>query len=269
MAKYKLIKLKSFEAHGGLSRDFLDNDPVSKQEGYSSTKEGRYVVHSIGKHVSAGRWLLSTVPWGTPILFNQSEHILYVQKGGKMIKLRNYNSQWGGYSEKDLYDELLQIYQRYYKSYYGMAFPNTWIFNDFGHVTIKYFKDTNANFIMDSNEKIQSDFIHTTQIDEAITAYNNRVETKFARPISLSNSHGCIHVKPQSIDEIINNGYLSRGSNIEIHTYATILLVPNVIEIPNANPKKLFEVHFFPLSDPSDKNSSGKGELVVYTINKN
>jgi hypothetical protein len=268
MATYTLKKLKAYDAHGGLSRDFLDSNPALKAAEYSSTRPGRYVIQTIGKHVSGGRWILSSIPWSTPIKFNSAEHVVYVQKNAKMVKLTTYNSQWGAHPDKDLYDELLKIYEDYYKDYYKNAFPDTWIFNDFGHVTLKYFKDTNGDFVLNKSEKIQSDFMHTTQIDEAVTAYNKTVATKFARPITLTNSHGCIHVKPESIDEIINNGYLSKGSNIEIHAYKPSLLIPNTLEIKNANPTKMFEVHFFPQSNKSDRNISGKGQLVVYSITK-
>ena len=268
MAKYRLTKLKSFDAHGGLSRDFLDANPSLKDEKYSSTRAGRYVVGFIGKHVSGGRWIYSTVPWGTPMLFKQAENTVYVQKNGKMIKLSAYNSQWGQFSDAKIFKALSDTYMNYYAAIHKKLFPTEWIFNDFGHVTIKYFKDLNGDFQLNKKETLHSDFLHTTQIDELTTTYNKTVSSAFAKPINLVNSHGCIHVKPDSIDELISKGYLEKGSTIEIHPYQPALMVPNTIEITNANPKKSFEVHFFPLWDKSDKNISGKGEMVVYTINK-
>jgi hypothetical protein len=268
MTTYILKKLKTYDAHGGLSNDFLDEYPALKASEYSSTKAGRYVIHSIAKHVSERRWLYSSVPWGTPITFNWIEHRVYIKKDGKFVKLSEYNTQWSNYSDTHAYDLLLEMYQNNYINYYSKPFPDTWIFNDFGHVAIKYFKDTNHNFILDKTESIQSDFIHTTPVDEAKTAYNKIVSPRFARPIVLENSHGCIHVKPDNINELIDKGYLSKGANMEVHTYQPSLMVPNRLEIKNANPKKMFEVHFFPLSNKSNRNISGKGELVVYSITK-
>jgi hypothetical protein len=268
MATYTLKKLKTYDAHGGLSNDLLDDNPSLKAHEYSSTRAGRYVIHSIAKHVSGSRWLYSSIAWGTPITFNWIEHRVYVKKDGKFVKLSEYNSQWKRYADTDLYDELLRIYQNNYMNYYTKPFPDTWVFNDFGHVSIKYFKDTNNNFMLDKKESIQSDFIHTTPVDEAKSSYNKIVEPRFATPITLGNSHGCIHVKPDNINELIDNGYLSKGGNIEIHEYKASLLIPNTLEIKNANPKKMFEVHFFPQSNKTDKKISGKGQLVVYSINK-
>jgi hypothetical protein len=268
MATYTLKKLKTFDAHGGLSQDLLDDNPALKSQDYSSTRAGRYVVYSITKHVSGSKWLYSSVPWGTTINFNWIEHRVYIKKDGKLVKLSEYNSQWAKYADTDLYDHLLKMYQNNYMSYYMKPFPDTWIFNDFGHVSIKYFKDTNNNFSLDKKESIVSDFIHTTPGDEAKTAYNKVVEPRFSKPIMLENSHGCIHVKPDNINELIDRGYLSKGSTIQIHEYATALVIPNTLEVKNVNPKKMFEVHFFPRSDKTNKNISGSGQLVVYSINK-
>lgn len=268
MASYILKKVKTYDAHGGLSDDLLDDNPSMKASQYSSTKAGRYVIHSIAKHVSGGRWIMSSIPWGTPITFNWIEHKIYIRKDKKLVKLSEYNTQWSRFSDTDLYDQLLKIYQDNYMNYYSKPFPDTWIFNDFGHVAVKYFKDINNNFILDNKESIQSDFIHTTPVDEAKTAYNKIVEPRFAKPIVLENSHGCIHVKPDNINELIDNGYLSKGGNLEVHPYEASRTAPNTLEIKNANPKKVFEVHFFPRSNKTDKNISGKGQLVVYSINK-
>ncbi len=79
--------------------------------------------------------------------------------------------------------------------------------------------------------------IHTTPADEALTA------TGHQNQIQLGVSHGCIHVKPADIDDMIRKLYLAKGNHIIVHPYYEA--APHE-PIRVANPP--YEVHFYPFS---------------------
>ncbi len=272
MASYKLFKLKTYPAHAGPSLDFINQHSELIKERVTPTREGRYIVYSIGKHVSSQRWLFSSIAWGTPMKFEKE--VVYVQKNGKWVKLSATNSQWlsGGNSEKDLHDYLIKLYVSYKQNnvrLYSNGMPGTWVFNDFGHVSVKYFKDTNDNFKLDKNESLMSDFIHTTPVTEAVSSFNKQ-NIRSAQPVQLVSSHGCIHVRPDDIDEMIRNKYIEKGSAFVVHPYHPNQVSENVIVVNNNKrfPVTAFEVHFFPRSS-TNETISGSGELVIYSIKKN
>ena len=270
MATYKLHKLKTYKAHAGPSQDYINNRPDLVQDRVTPTRAGRYVVHSIDKHVSSQRWLLSTIAWGTPMKFEKG--VVYIQRQGKWTKLSSINSQWrNAGSEKELHDWLLAQYKSYnYKGtqLYQAPFPDKWIFNDFGHVSVKYYKDVNNNYQLDKKESLMGDFIHTTPNDEAVTAYNKKNPT-IAKPIELVSSHGCVHIKPDDIDEMISHKYIEKGTSFVVHPYSTSPVIKNTMDVndKNRSPIKAYEVHFFPVASSKD-NLTGSGEIVIYSIRK-
>jgi hypothetical protein len=123
-----------------------------------------------------------------------------------------------------------------YKRLFGKhEMPKTWVFNDFGHITCFIAKDLNHDGIWEkSTEKIHHQFFHTTPPDEGQTFQNF--------PVNLVESHGCIHVKPHDIDEMIAKGYMKKGNMAYVHDYATSPLGPTAIE-PAQPP---YSLHFFP-----------------------
>jgi hypothetical protein len=74
-----------------------------------------------------------------------------------------------------------------------------------------YYDDINGNGRQDRGERVGGDFIHTTPWDEADVMRN--------RDVHLGVSHGCIHVNPVDIDQMISRGYLSRNNVIQVHEY--------------------------------------------------
>lgn len=231
MGSYMLIKINQYDAHGGPSNQKLGGDGQMQ----TSTREGRYVINSIGKHVSYGKYAYwSGVAWGTEMRL--TGEITMIKNNGVWIRLSDVNPQWGKYKDNQKYLTGI-IKQRYLEDYGLSSFPDRWVFNDFGHTSVKYFKDTNHNWRMDGKEQIMGDFIHTTPPDERLTSI------KKADQISLSESHGCIHVKPLDIDTMIGNGYLKKGNTIEVHNYAEKTIPVNLTRSIARPP---FEVHFYP-----------------------
>lgn len=239
MASYQLTKIQEYDGHGGPASEVMGGDNHPK----TSTTPGRYVVGAIEKHVSYGKYKgWSGVAWGTEMRLLGD--VVMVKKGGSWIRLSEVNSEWGKFKGKEK-DLTAQIKKAYHSFYNKLVVPDRWVFNDFGHVSVKYFVDRNKNWKMDGKEGFLGDFIHTTPGDEA------RVALK--QPIVLSESHGCIHVKPFDIDTLIGNGYIKKGHTIEVHPYSEMLVANNLVR-NHARPP--YEVHFYP----------GAFKIAVYRI---
>ncbi|EDM35107.1 hypothetical protein PBAL39_16536 [Pedobacter sp. BAL39] len=228
MAVYKLTKIKEYDAHGGPAKETPGEDGHSK----TPTQSGRFVINSVGKHVSYGKYAYwSGVAWGTPVRLIGDT--VMVKHDGRWIQLSKVNKQWGEFREQKLITHAVKQAHHQISGMYTV--PSAWIFNDFGHTSVKYFKDTNHNWRMDGKEKILGDFIHTTPGDE--------YDTSLKRPVRLGESHGCIHVKPLEIDTMIGNGYLKKGNTVEVHPYTDKAIASNLVRTI-AQP--LYEVHFYP-----------------------
>ncbi len=224
-----LVKIKEYDAHGGPSNEKMGGDGHAQ----TSTTTGRFVIKSIEKHVSYGRYAIwSGIAWGTEVKI--SGNIVMIKQLGSWKKLTDVNAQWGAYKndQKKVTDAVLN-YQR--NLYPNSPIPTKWLFNDFGHVSVKYFKDLNNDRKMNGKEQVMGDFIHTTPPDEAATASG--------RIFQLAESHGCIHVRPGDIDTMIGNGYLKKGNTIEVHPYTKKAIDASHKRNAAGMP---FEVHFYP-----------------------
>jgi len=207
----------TYDAVGGPKKAFKAHD------GYRAgpTDAGEYVIAYCGKHSSSKYYRYwSKVRWGTPLREKRGVLQVYVNKRWRPLK--NFTP-----ATKDV------IMDRHKALYGTRKLPSKWVFNDFGHLTCYFFKDLDKDRRKDKNERIHSELIHTTPDDEASTAQG--------KPVILTESHGCIHVKPNDIDEMRKKGYLKPGNSLIIHGYKKVAPI---------GPKGLggppFEVHFFP-----------------------
>ena len=204
----------------------------NKKNSETQTRAGRYVVGIIGKHKSAQRWLYSTIEWGAPLR----------EKDGKLQYQQN--NIWINLSSNPIISKVASMYADFKNQISNVLsreekmqkLPAVWLFNDFGHVTIKYFKDLNNNYRQDKNEQLLTDFVHTIPYDEYYSKYNYQV--------AMPDSHGCIHMHPKDIDIVLY--FIKIGSVIEVHHYNE-LNIPFMIERPFGRP--LYEAHFFPLCE--------------------
>lgn len=215
-----------YDAVGGPEKTGVD----SAGNSYGPTDAGKYVLHGCGPHVSPTYKAWSTIPWGSQLKFHNGEFL--VKYKGKWIRPQDVN-EFGPTTE--------EIQKRYNKppSDNGlgmMGSPSKWVFNDFGHTTCKFFRDVNNNRKLDSKAKehIHTEYIHTTPDNEAQTVKGEKVE--------LYESHGCIHVVPADIDDMIRKGYMRKGNIVKIHTYKE-----KPASLPfSSGGKPPFEVHFYP-----------------------
>ncbi len=247
-----LIKIKEFDAHGGPATKTMGGDGHEM----TPTTAGRFVIASIEKHVSYGKYALwSGVPWGAGLKFINNVTYVDVSNKGLWKRLTVYRPLWlKTYKTEDaitraILDYWVTIgfatYAGNHVALYGMQTPDRWVFNDFGHISVKYFRDTNYNGVLDKNESILGDFIHTIPGSEAISYYNSTRQTNQSKfVVDLPGSHGCIHVKPTDVDTMIGSGYLKKGQVIVVHGYNEKVM-PTTIK-PDKYTRKGYEAHFFP-----------------------
>jgi hypothetical protein len=185
------------------------------------TDAGEYRIAYVGKHKSARYPAWSSVRWGAPL--RKERGVLQVQVDGTWQNLSKFTTV----TEADVVEQ--------YERLYGVRrLPNAWVFNDFGHLTVYMYKDLDSDGKFDKGtEKIHGEFMHTTPIDEARTA--------LGRPVVLSESHGCLHIKPDDIDDMVRKGYLRKNNRVAVHGYHE-----RVIRFTFGMGKPPYELHVYP-----------------------
>lgn len=218
------VLVRIYDAVGGPAVPDIGGDGFKR----GPTTPGEYVIAGSWPHKShryADGW--SGVEWGSKLREHNGELQVMRKATNKWEPLSNYFSG----TKQDILNYHEQLYQT-------KTLPSTWIFNDFGHITCYLFKDLNNNGMLDGKEKISGQMIHTTPRDEALTATGKQSQ------INLVPSHGCIHIKPEDIDEMIKRLYLAKGNHLLVHPYKE--LAPHQ-PIRIANPP--YEIHFYPGSN--------------------
>jgi len=187
-----------FSAHGGPAKK--GTDPHMAE---IPTTAGIFVIEKTHAY-RTGTWPLSSIKWGVKL--RDRKDIL--PKGDVWYQLPS--GQWGSIL-KDYgitRDDIIGMYSRLY---HKNEVPGTWVFNDFGPIAIRYFKDLNGNNILDGKEKLSGEMLHTTPDDEA--------STFFKKKVTLTESHGCIHIKPLDRDFLLNLGAFKQGTPFIVHHY--------------------------------------------------
>lgn len=213
------VIVKSYPAVGG------PNAALMGADGYTAgpTDPGNFVLAYCGKHSSQRYAAWSKIPWGSRL---KEEHgILHVHLQGRWQRLDAVTTV----TKTEILDrnELL---------FGTRTLPGTWLFNDFGHMTCYYFKDRNNNRRLDrsAGERIHGEFFHPTPDNEA-----DRI---MGRPVTLYESHGCVHVKSKDIDEMINKKFMRKGNKVVVHSYSDTI----VRHATNPRGAAPFEIHFYP-----------------------
>lgn len=188
------------------------------------TRPGEFIVAGITKHVSH-QWPFSRIAWGTPL--KDDGKTIFVLINGIWKDQKSLT----GFSR----EAVVQRYIDLTNDLWVKLPVESWVFNDFGHITIYYAKDVNQNGVFDQEtESISNQMIHTTP--------QNEYQTLNKMPVVLDLSHGCIHLKPNDIDEMIQKKYLKRGTMVYIYPYD---LKPMTIGKTEAGMPPI-SVHFFP-----------------------
>lgn len=185
-----------FEAHGGPEKEQPPPANGTMPAGPTDTGEFR-MAGTEAYHTPSWDW--SALAWGTP-LQDKGDDVWYQLKSGKY-----------GSIEKDFGISRKAIIDKNQRLYDVAVVPSTWVFNDFGPVAARYYRDANGNGKQDANEPLEGEMIHTTPADEADTAQGD--------PFTLDESHGCIHIRPADRDQLMKMGAFNPGVPFTVHGY--------------------------------------------------
>jgi len=173
------------------------------------TPAGTYVIGPIIRYHTPS-WGYSKIRWGTVIKDSELEKSLS-DMAKKDVWYKLPNGKWASIL-KDFNITRKEIMERHEQLYGTKKAPKVWIFNDFGPLAIRYFKDLNNNKKLDKKEKLEGTMFHTTPENEA--------ETKQGiKKISLVPSHGCIHMIPTDRSKLISINAFKEGTDLIIHPY--------------------------------------------------
>lgn len=185
------------------------------------TTAGSFVIHSYGPYRTK-TWQLSRIVWGTPLKAEgtSGKREVYFRPAGhhhhwRLVRhlVPMATTKWIRWAYATLYKDDAALYDKD-----GDGIPDRWLFNDFGPLAVRYFRDTNHDGKLDGDEHLSGEMLHTVQLNEAQNA-SNEAAGKIVRPITLFASHGCIHVAPKDRDRFRNAGAFDRGTTFFIHPY--------------------------------------------------
>jgi hypothetical protein len=187
------------------------SDPVMTPR---RTTPGVYTVHSYGPNVTS-TWVWSKIAWGAPLSVDPASGDVLVER-----RARRGGKHWVRVSAVDPFFTREQVRWRYFQLY-GTSFkydsdhdyvPDIWVFNDFGPMSVRYYKDVNHNGRLDADESLSGEMLHTTPDNEA----------QLVRPdqtVTFSTSHGCIHMDPRIRESLAAAGAFTRGVTLVVHRY--------------------------------------------------
>lgn len=184
-------------------RDAFVDDARSAVD-YSPTPKGRYEVIELNPHASSS-WPYSYVPYGAPLREVDGE-----------VEFRDATGAWrvatgpkGVFAGRDP----APLGREAYFAADGTLAP-MWLLNDFGHLRGRIRNVVTRNVL--------THMIHTSPDLEATSGYfadtaGLVVPDQALR--TLRHSHGCAHVHPRDIDELVAKSYLAPGTTFVVHGY--------------------------------------------------
>lgn len=209
VGKKIMLEAEAWGGVQGVPHHHYPGDHVDGGMRPQPTTPGTYVI-SGWRPYQTHSWELSQIPWGTELQLDPTgQHLLYhtgtmpnawrplesiIPEATLDWVRRNFQDLWG--------------YDRRYDPD-GDGIPDVWVFNDFGPVAINYFRDTNRNRKRDPGEKMMGEMIHTTPQDEG--------NTDQGKPVTLTPSHGCIHVRPADLAGLLSRGAVKVGELLVVH----------------------------------------------------
>jgi hypothetical protein len=191
--------------------------PTRDQGGHlkTQTPAGQYVLGSPEHHVTGG-WPLSSIPWGAQLRHRDDGDVEWSMDG---VTWRPATGPEGTltlagivFRSKDLRrplsdNEKQQVMEQY----------RAWLDPVVGAMDVTYRQNDFGQWAWNLNQpagRWTSYFVHTTPNDEAATAAG--------RPFLLSNSHGCVHIRPADRDVMMRNGWLEAGIPFFVVPYGKV-----------------------------------------------
>ena len=178
-------------------------DPNNPTVDYSPSPEGTYDVVEVDPHASLA-WAWSYVPYGAPLRLSGGE-VQFRDVRGRWQWATGSNSAFAGRNPPPLGKD------DYFED--GELMPR-WTKNDFGHLR--------ARLRSVRTGALQGHMIHPGPVNEETAAYfadtDGLVKPEAALE-TLRFSHGCEHIHPRDMDELVARGYLAPGTRFVVHGY--------------------------------------------------
>ncbi len=234
--------IKDYPAVGGPPVDHQKDmrpdpsDPAHKRMVWTGhtidrTRAGKYTLHFEGQHVTRAWGFGSRIPFGADLKINP--------KDPTDVLWRDHHRLWhsirkmlGSKRVDDIPGAITAWSDALTAEVGGIpshTLPTHWPFNDFGHA-VWY-------MVSEKTGKQSDQFIHETP--------ENEREQELKRPVLLDYSHGCVHVVPADMDDMMNKHYLVNGTRFVIHRYDAVAPVV----VPGAGSRRRhgrYVLHFFP-----------------------
>lgn len=119
------------------------------------TTPGRYLIYREEAYITR-TWPWSSIRWGTKLQDKLSD-VWYQLNVNTWASLQKDK----GISRQDVIDQNFRLYGQ-------KRVPDSWVFNDFGPIAIRYFVDRNGNGRFDQGkETLMGEMFHTTPDNEA------------------------------------------------------------------------------------------------------
>lgn len=191
------------KAYGGPSK--VIKDPRGGPN-YTPTPAGEYVLLAPEPYRTE-TWPFSEIKWGTPIKPSPQDpsDVWY-------LAAKNAGVETWASLKKDWKISREDVANMHFNLYGVQTIAKTWVYNAFGPIAVRFFKDLNGNGRLDpKTEQRSGAMFHTTSENEAQTALKQTV--------TMNNSHGCIHLKPSERDHLISIKALAAGVKLVIYPY--------------------------------------------------
>lgn len=179
------------------------------------TPPGRYVLGAAEHHVSR-RWPMSSIPWGARLRKRADGEVEYSGDGvtwhaatgpdGEMTRA-GIEFQERTLGRKLTAPETQQVINQY----------RIYVLDPAGNLEPVYHQNDFGEWAWNLNQPAgvrTAYFVHTTPADEQATAEGS--------PVSLVNSHGCVHIRPVDRDLMMKNGWLRKGVPFTVEEYGKV-----------------------------------------------
>lgn len=180
------------------------DDPKNPHVDFSPSPEGAYDLVELGPHAS-NAWNWSYVPFGAALR----------ELGGE-VQYQDARGVWrfatgpsGEFKDRDP----PPLARKDYLGPDGKLLAR-WTKNDFGHLRGRL-KSVRTG-------ALQGHMIHSSAFNQGTAAYyadtDRLLDPKEALSV-LRHSHGCEHIHPRDLDEMVARGYLAPGTRFVVHGY--------------------------------------------------
>lgn len=209
---------ESYEMAGGPPPGRGYNDKGGHSAGI--TPPGHYVLGPQEHHTTSS-WPMSVIPWGAPL--READGEIQYQVRGRWITASGpqgtvtqatmqFHIRSG--SQPNLSDVAASVRRAFYDQA-GNLIP-VWNHNDFGMWA----------WNLTSHGARSPYYVHTTPPNEAATAAHQR--------FLLTQSHGCVHIRPADRDEMMQKGYLKAGIAVDVKQYGDTRPTPKPGQVTGA-----------------------------------